>query len=73
MNKYDLEMKCNAVIASCDTPKQLACAIRYICLAKKYINTCKLHKTLCDLNTSLTIDCPENRKIYRKYKGIYYD
>mgnify|MGYP000344747786 CR=1 FL=1 len=35
INKYDLGVKCTAVVASCETPEHMACAIRYIKLASK--------------------------------------
>jgi len=33
MNKYDLGVKCSAVVASCETPEHLAVADRYLKLA----------------------------------------
>jgi len=36
MNKYDLDVKCSAVVASCETPEHMACAYRYLKLAGKH-------------------------------------
>ena len=37
INKYDLGVKCSAVVASCKTPEHLAVADRYLKLARKVV------------------------------------
>ena len=57
MNKYDLGVKCTAVVASCETPEHLAVAGRYLKLASK--NGAPILESRMDLIRLATAMLPE--------------
>ena len=67
MNKYDIAVKCSAVVASCETPEQMACAWRFINIARRQVYLSRQFSAIDDLQRLVHETCPQTHELDGKF------